>query len=252
VFHLQGNLVDRERLSACADLLMTTSPSVLVYSAMDGWRRQMVQRGREMLSAALDLAANLRNDLDRIADLHVLDDELLGVQASHDLDRLQILMDVSASGASGYAAADWLRQQRRIDVGMSDHRRILATLSVGDDKNSAERLVDALWAWRKAVHDNDMPPAAPIRLPAPSEIQLETVMSPREAFFAPTAHVPASEAVGRVAAEQITPYPPGIPAVVPGERLTDVVVDYLRSGHQAGMNLPDPADPSMQTFRVVA
>jgi arginine decarboxylase len=60
------------------------------------------------------------------------------------------------------------------------------------------------------------------------------------------------KAAGRIAAEQITPYPPGIPAVVPGERLNDAVIDYLRSGLKAGMMLPDPADPSMQTFRVVA
>ena len=77
-------------------------------------------------------------------------------------------------------------------------------------------------------------------------------MSPRDAFFGPTAQVRAAEAAGRIAAEQITPYPPGIPAVVPGERLTDVVIEYLRSGLQAGMNLPDPADPSLQTLRVVA
>jgi arginine/lysine/ornithine decarboxylase len=64
--------------------------------------------------------------------------------------------------------------------------------------------------------------------------------------------VPADEAAGRISAEQITPYPPGIPAVVPGERLNDAVIDYLRSGVEAGMNLPDPADPSAQQFRVVA
>ncbi len=63
--------------------------------------------------------------------------------------------------------------------------------------------------------------------------------------------VPADKAAGRVAAEQITPYPPGIPAVVPGEHLNDAVIDYLRSGAQAGMTLPDPADPSAQRCRVV-
>jgi arginine decarboxylase len=64
--------------------------------------------------------------------------------------------------------------------------------------------------------------------------------------------VPAAAAAGRIAAEQMTPYPPGIPAVVPGERLNDAVIDYLRSGVEAGMTLPDPADPTVQQFRVVA
>ena len=129
VFHLQGDLIDPDRLSACADLLMTTSPNVLVYSALDGWRRQMVEHGRELLGAALDLAYNLRDELERIPEVEVLDEELLGAEASHDLDRLQVLMDVSATGTSGYQTADWLRENCQIDVGMSDHRRVLAVLA---------------------------------------------------------------------------------------------------------------------------
>jgi lysine decarboxylase len=250
VFHLQGDLIDQHRLSACADLLMTTSPNVLVYSALDGWRRQMVEHGRELLGAALNLACALRRELRAIPDVDVLDEQLLGAEASHDLDRLQVLMDISATGTSGYQAADWLRENCQIDVGMSDHRRILATLSFADDKDTAERLVDALWRWRSAAESFDHP--GPIVLPAPEEIQLDTVMLPRDAFFAPAEQVPADRAAGRISAEQVTPYPPGIPAVVPGELLTDAVVEYLRTGLAAGMNLPDPADKSLSTFRVVA
>ncbi|PJE09162.1 MAG: ornithine decarboxylase [Mycobacterium sp.] len=250
VFHLQGDLVDPDRLSSCADLLMTTSPNVMVYAALDGWRRQMVERGHDLLAAELDLASYLRGRLAEIPDVQVLEDELLGEEASCDLDTTQVLMDISATGTSGYQAADWLRENCQLDLGMSDHRRILATMSFADDKGTADRLVSALTQWRKAADDFDRPPA--IRLPSPAELQLETVQLPRDAFFGPTEMVPADRAVGRVAAEQITPYPPGIPAVVPGERLNEAVIDYLRSGAQAGMTLPDPADPTAQQFRVVA
>lgn len=250
VFHVQGDLVDQDRLSACADLLMTTSPNVLVYAAMDGWRRQMVDRGHELLSGALDLARQVREDIERIPDVEVLDDELLGVEASHDLDRLQVLIDVSATGTTGYQAADWLRTHAHIDMGMSDHRRILATLSMADDKETAERLVDAVRSWRKAADDFDRPPR--IDLPAPADLHLETVDLPRDAFFGRVEAVPTERAAGRIAAEQITPYPPGIPAVVPGERLNDGVLEYLCSGVNAGMNIPDAADPSLQTVRVLA
>jgi lysine decarboxylase len=250
VFHVQGDLIDRHRLSACADLLMTTSPNVMVYAALDGWRRQMVERGRQLLGDALELARGLRDDIELIPDVEVLDDELLGVEASHDLDRLQVLIDVSATGTSGYQAADWLREHRRLDVGMSDHRRVLATMSYADDKATAERLLDGLWAWRKAANGFEPPP--PIRLPSPSDIELESARLPRDAFFGEVEAVPADKACGRIAAEQITPYPPGIPAVVPGERLNDAVIDYLRSGLEAGMNIPDAADATLSTFRVVA
>ncbi|AKN16760.1 hypothetical protein MHAE_00185 [Mycobacterium haemophilum DSM 44634] len=250
VFHQQGDLVDPQWLSSCADLLMTTSPNVMVYAALDGWRRQMVEHGHELLSAELELASELRSRLAEIADLRVLEDELLGTEASCDLDTTQVLMDVSATGTSGYQAVDWLRENRQLDLGLSDHRRILATMSFADNKHTADRLVAAMTQWRTAARDFRRP--QPIQLPSPTELQLDTVCLPRDAFFGPTEMVPASRAAGRIAAEQITPYPPGIPMVVPGERLNDAVVDYLRSGAEAGMNLPDPADPTAQQFRVVA
>ncbi|MDM3973741.1 ornithine decarboxylase [Mycobacterium marseillense] len=250
VFHLQGDLIDQDRLSACADQLMTTSPSVLLYAAIDGWRRQMVDHGHELLGTALDLTRRVREEIELIPDVEVLDDELLGAQASHDLDRMQVLIDVSATGTSGYQAADWLRAHAHVDVGMSDHRRILATLSMADDKETLGRLTDALRAWRTAAEDFDPPPS--IALPSPEEMQLESVELPRDAFFGRVEAVPTDKAAGRIAAEQITPYPPGIPAVVPGERLNAAVLDYLCSGVNAGMNLPDPADPSLNTIRVLA
>jgi len=250
VFHLQGDLVDQKRLSACADLLMTTSPNVLVYSAIDGWRRQMVERGHELLSAAVDTANELREDIDGIPGLKVLESELLGVEASHDLDRLQVLVDVSGTGSSGYQVSDWLRQHRHIDLGLCDHRRILATLSFADDTRSTHRLLEALNDWRSQVDATG--PAPHVDLPRPGELELESVQLPRDAFFATTETVPISKSAGRISAEQITPYPPGIPAVVPGERINDAVIDYLRSGLSAGMQLPDPADPSLETVRVVA
>lgn len=249
VFHVQGDLVDRARLSACADLLMTTSPNVLVYAAIDGWRRQMACAGDRLLGDALRLADRLRRDLARIPGIEVMEKDLLGVQASHDLDRMQVLMDVSATGATGYEVADWLREQRHVDVGLSDHRRILATLSFADDDATADRLVAALAAWREQWQ-----PTTPhhIRLPSPDELELETVLLPRDAFFGPVRAVPLADAPGRIAAEQVTPYPPGIPVIVPGERIDAAVVEYLRTGLDAGMNVPDPADPALHTIRVVA
>ena len=77
-------------------------------------------------------------------------------------------------------------------------------------------------------------------------------MLPREAFFGPTEEVPADEAAGRIAAELATPYPPGVPVLVPGDLITKEAVEYLRSGVAAGMQLPDPASPSLDTIKVVA
>jgi arginine/lysine/ornithine decarboxylase len=210
----------------------------------------MVQSGRGLLGAALDLAGAVREELAGTRGLHVLEKELVDREASHDLDRLQVLIDVSELGISGYQAADWLREHARLDVGLSDHRRILVTLSMADDDTTTARL-------RSAVDDlvtaaPELPRQPPVRIPMPSELELESVMSPREAFFGPVEHVPAEAAIGRIAAEQVTPYPPGIAVMVPGERINAEVVEYLRSGLQAGMVLPDATDPTLETFRVRA
>jgi lysine decarboxylase len=250
VFHLQGHLVDADRLAKCADLLMTTSPNVLVYAAVDAWRRQMVERGADLLGAGLELANDVRQRISQIPDVDVMDDELIGEQASHDLDRLQILMDISDTGTSGYQGVDWMREHCHLDLGESDHRRILATFSYADDEHTAERLLGALTSWREAARGFDAPPQ--IDLPSPEEIQLETVILPRDAFFGLTEMVPAERAAGRVSAELITPYPPGIPAVTPGELLNDAVINYLRTGADAGINLPDATDGQAHEFKVVA
>jgi len=78
------------------------------------------------------------------------------------------------------------------------------------------------------------------------------VLLPRDAFFGETEQLPRARAIGRVAAEMVTPYPPGVPALAPGERITSEVLDYLVSGVQAGMLIPDAADPKLETIKVVA
>jgi arginine/lysine/ornithine decarboxylase len=249
VFHVQGDRIDFPHLSACADLLMTTSPNVLLYAAIDGWRRQMVEHGEQLLCSALQLAGRLRSDIDRLSGLHVLEDELVGTEASNELDKLQIMVDLSELGISGYQAADWLREHERVDMHLSDHARIAATVSMADDHSTADRLLQALK--RLIAAAEDLPDPKPIKIPDPHELELETVNRPRDAFFSRFEDVKANDAVGRIAAEQITPYPPGIPVILPGERINQEVIDYLLSAVEAGMTLPDPAEPSLKTIRVM-
>jgi arginine/lysine/ornithine decarboxylase len=209
----------------------------------------MVERGTELLGSALELAARLRHEINELPGMHVLEDELVGAEASNDLDRLQIFTDISELGISGYQAADWLREHERIDLHLSDHARITATLSMADDESTSRRLIAALRSLVDAA--GDLPKPTPVKIPEPSELELETVNRPRDAFFSQFEDVKAKDAAGRIAAEQITPYPPGIPVILPGERITEPVIEYLQTGLEAGMTLPDPADPSLKTIRVM-
>ncbi|MGM1064598.1 aminotransferase class I/II-fold pyridoxal phosphate-dependent enzyme [Saccharothrix sp. Mg75] len=250
VFHLRGDLVDPYVLKSREDLLGTTSPSSLVYATLDGWRRQMVQHGEELLTAVLALARSTRAAIDELPGLRVMGEaEFTGPGLAHALDPLKMVVDLEGLGISGYQAADWLREHRRVTVGLSDHRRVVAQFTHADDHRTAGVLLDALGALVEAARD--MPAPKPVDLPTPDELQLETAMLPRDAFFAEVEQVDADRAVGRISAEMVTPYPPGAPAVLPGEVITREVVEYVRSGLAAGMQLPDPADPELGSFRVV-
>jgi arginine decarboxylase len=249
VFHLQGDRVDPNVLKAREDLLGTTSPSSLVYAALDGWRRQMAEQGKELLSAALGLTTSVRGRLTGLG-LTVLFDEFLGPDLADSADPLKVVLDLEPLGISGYQAADWLREHQRVTVGLSDHRRIVAQLNHSDDEETADVLVSALAALVKAAPSFSRPPK--VEIPPPHEFELETAMLPRDAFFGPAEQVSVDEAPGRIAAEMITPYPPGAPGVLPGEVITKPILDYLRSGLEAGMQLPDPADSGLESIRVVA
>lgn len=250
VFHLQGDLVPPEVLKLRADLLGTTSPSVLLYAGLDGWRRQMALHGEELMGGALDLVAGLRSAVGRIEGLHVEGrEDLCGPGLADDMDPLQVIMDLTGLGITGFQAADWLREERSIEAHLADHRRLGAQLTHGDDRETSAELLSAL---RDLAHvAPKLRPAPRVEVPAPSELRLAQARSPRDAFFGPAENVPVKKAAGRIAAEMITPYPPGIPAVLPGERLTEPVLRYLRTGKDAGMNLPDPSDPELRTIRVL-
>ncbi|MFF0248024.1 aminotransferase class I/II-fold pyridoxal phosphate-dependent enzyme [Streptosporangium sandarakinum] len=251
VFHLRGDLVDPEALKSRADLLSTTSPSVLIYAALDGWRRQMAEHGRELYDHALALAGSLRERISEIKGMHVhTRDDFCGPGRASDMDPLQIIIDISGLRPSGYHASDWLREHHRLNLHLSDHRRISVQLTHADDEESAARLLTGLRDL--AEHAGELPPGPSMDVPDPRELRLEQAMLPRDAFFGRAEQVPWREAVGRVSAEMLTPYPPGIPAAVPGERLTEAVLDYLRTGVDAGMVVPDAADPEVRSVRVVA
>ncbi|RCV49041.1 aminotransferase class I/II-fold pyridoxal phosphate-dependent enzyme [Marinitenerispora sediminis] len=251
VFHLRGDRVDPATLRACEDLLGTTSASVLMYAALDGWRRQMVQQGRALLAGAIRRATRVREELDAVPGLSVLSrDDIVRPGCAADQDVLKIVVDVRDLDVNGYQVADWLHAHAHVNVGLADHRRVSVQITHADDDDTVGYLVEAFR--RVVAASTDMERLPEVRPPRPGALELDTVMLPRDAFFAPSETVALDDAVGRVAAEMVSPYPPGVPVLAPGERITGEVLDYLASGPPAGMLIPDAADGTMKTLRVVA
>ncbi|MEW2286117.1 ornithine decarboxylase [Streptomyces sp. NPDC047841] len=250
VFHLQHDRVSPTVLKQREDLLGTTSASSLIYAALDGWRRQMVEHGHDLLDVALHRAERVRALLRELPGLKVMGGEVIEKGLAAEFDPLKLVVDVRDLGISGMQAAEWLRANRHIDVGGSDTCRISASITHADDEETEKLLVDSVRSLVERADSIERRPA--VHLPEPGVLELEQAALPRDAFFGPAEQVPAERAVGRIAAETISPYPPGVPVVAPGEVITAEVLDYLRSGVAHGFLIPDAADSSLETLRVVA
>jgi arginine/lysine/ornithine decarboxylase len=251
VFHIQGDRIDPTVLSMRADLLSTTSPTSLVYATLDGWRRQMVEHGEQLIGEAMERAERIAKGVGGHAGLVPLrEEEMVGPGKAFALDPLKITMDVSGLGITGYQGAEWVRANHHVDLAAADVRRIQAQITHSDDDLTEHRLRVAIEGLVNNADSIERPPE--VELPPTGSLELEVAMRPRDAFFGPAEQIPVDQAIGRIAAELVSPYPPGVPAIAPGEVINQEVIDYLTSGLEAGMLIPDAADAEFKTVRVVA
>lgn len=247
VINLKGDRVDAGRIELLMQMLRSTSESGLILASIDEARRHMATRGERDLARAVALAQRARERIARIDGFRLMGREVLGRPGAASLDPTKIVVDVSASGCTGFALCDWMRSERRVSLELAEARHVMAVVTLADDDDSIERLVAAFEDAAAAAGGLTPLPAMPFL----RELDLPMAMSPREAFTAAAESVPLQEAVDRVSAEAVSPYPPGIPLVVPGERFTEPVVRYLEAGMRAGMFVSAVSDESLKTVRVV-
>lgn len=246
----RGELVDRQRLWMAYELYETTSPSVPILASLDAARRDHAVDGDATWTATIARAEDLRRRIEAIDGVRVLGEP--DIPPGAELDPTKVLIDVSALGVSGYAIDDWLNKHHRICVGLSDARHLLAIVSVGttsgDVRALAKSLADCVAQLRSG--DLDLPSAE--KAPRISTLSTEMAADPAEAFFGPVEQIALEDATGRVAAEIIAPAPPGVPRLVPGQRITAEHVKWLTASRDLGMFLLDPVDPSERTIRCAA
>jgi arginine decarboxylase len=252
VLSVQGDLIDHERLTLCFELEKSTSMSTLLLLGIDSARRQFVREGKALLDRAIHSAHYARERLATIVpELQVVSlQELADVPGVAAVDPTHPLIETWPVGLTGFQADDWTRDQRHVTFELVDHRRVMPLITFAHGEAEIDRMVAAL---RDLVDEKGKPGHdTRLDLPSPKELRTEQAMTPREAFFAKTELVKPKDAIGRVSAELVTPYPPGIPAVVPGEVHTSATVDYLEQVVSAGGYVEGAADPALDRLRVVA
>jgi lysine decarboxylase len=231
------NLLDSGRLDEAFEMLHTTSPAAAILASTDRARALMEDRGAELLDVTIRLVSAVRERLHAIEGLHV-------VEAG---DPAKLVLALAGTGADGFAVeADLLAEGIRFE--MADRDTLVPIVTLADTEETIDRLASALE--RSLAHRSGTP--RPPSASAVWSLQPVTVLSPRQAYFAPRERVPAGRAVGRVAAETAAPYPPGIPALAPGELITTELLGALRSEAAAGTRVAYCSDPTLETLLVVA
>jgi arginine decarboxylase len=251
VLHVDPTVLDAATVRRGLQLIQTTSPHFAIMASIDLARRQMMLDGRELLEQTLDRARRAATRLAAIPGLRVLrPDDLAGAGTGlHQLDETKLVIGTAGLVADARDILARLNRVHGVQPELSGTGHILCITTIGNTDDDMDRLVTGFdeVATHAGLRRGGAQTALVVDLLA---VRPETVLTPREAFFAAEESVPLAQAVGRVAAEAITPYPPGIPLVMPGERLVDDVVELLKALREAG-NPISAADPSLGFVKVV-
>lgn len=231
MLHCQGDRVDPDRLGRALRLVQSTSPSYLLLASLDAARWQLAQHGLELMQRTLDLAAIARAQLAQISHLRLLAADPIGTPGFVALDPTRLTVEVSRLGLSGFAADEILHTQLGVTAELPALTHLTFILSLGNRPADIEQLVASFQTLVQSVQTSDgteveAPKWAGTDFPW-SAIEAEPVLSPRAAFLSDSEVVSLAQANGRLSAETVCPYPPGIPLLVPGERITTDALQYL-------------------------
>jgi arginine decarboxylase len=238
MLHVADGRVDAELVSRSIRLVRSTSPSSLLLASLDGARRQLALHGEQMLHETLQAIAAARAKLETVPHVAVID----------NADPLRIVLDLRVSGRTGYEWSDALRRNYDVNVELATQATIVFLVGLGERPETLLRLVgDVEEVGKRIAREGET--SAIIRPPA--TLRNEMAVSPRDAFLGRAELVSADDAVGRVSCESIAGYPPGIPALLPGERIGVETVAYLREIVAGGARLHGASDPAFATVHVL-
>ncbi|HEY2601156.1 MAG TPA: aminotransferase class V-fold PLP-dependent enzyme [Thermoleophilaceae bacterium] len=250
MLHLgHGDLLDERVIDRSVTLLESTSPNSLLTASLDAARRQAALHGEQLLGATLEALAGIREAIREIPGLDVLDERIAGRPGVFAYDPLRVAIDVRGTGRTGYEIAPLMLQLDDINLELFAENVMVAVFGVGEDAaKSGASLVQAL---RHVVSELPASGDREDSAFAPPPPWGPLAMAPRDAFLAIQEVVPFREAEGHIAAESLAAYPPGIPNVLPGERLTGPTLDYIQSTLAQGGSLRGASDRKLETIRVV-
>ena len=242
---LVGDQMNPEYVRQIINLSQSTSASYLLMSSLDVSRRNLALRGKESFEKVIELSEYARREINAIGGYYAYSKELIDGVSVCDFDVTKLSVYTQGIGLTGIEVYDLLRDEYDIQIEFGDIGNILAYISIGDRIQDIERLVGAL-ADIKRLYSRDGKD-----LIAGEYIQPELVLSPQEAFYADRRSLTLDESIGQVCGEFVMCYPPGIPILAPGERITREIVDYVQFAKERGCSLQGTEDPEVNYINVI-
>jgi arginine/lysine/ornithine decarboxylase len=229
-------------------LLRTTSPSSLLMASLDGARRQLVLHGEQLLHETLEAIAVARAKLETIEGIRLVDGSLVGQMGIAGYDPLRIVLDVRGTGVTGFDVADALRRSYDVHVELPEQATIVLIVGLTDRAAALRRLAGDV---EEVVKRISRPGRTAAIAGSLRMMTGEMVVPPRDAFLGETELVAVEDAVGRISCESIASYPPGVPQLLPGERISAELVSHLRELVTAGARLHGASDRAFRTINVL-
>lgn len=247
--HGASAMIGEATVDRAVTLTESTSPSALLCASLDAARRQAAVHGHELLDRTIAAIARTRAQITAIDGLDVLDERLCGRPGVFAYDPLRLAIDIRRVAASGYELAPMMREIGDVNLELVGQNVLVAIFGMGErNMDEAGRLVQAL---KEAVDRAGLrADGAEASFAAPPPWG-DLAMTPRDAYLGAQEVVPAAAAAGRIAAESLATYPPGIPNVLPGERLTAETLAYIQSTLAQGGSVRGASDRELRTVRVV-
>lgn len=244
----ESEFINPDMVDRAVRLVRSTSPNGLLLVSLDAARRNLTINGEALLAQTLKAIDEMVDKIDLVPGLYVAGMDLRGHAGVHDTDPLRVVVDTRGTGQSGFALADFIREHHDVVPELATDTVVVFVAGIAEDQRNLDRLYAAL---ADAAEQ-----AEPLREPATpidsrESFKLEQAVSPRDAFLGASEVIDVGDSVGRVCGESVSVYPPGIPALLPGELITQEIVDYLRRQVAQGARLHGASDKEFRTIHVL-
>ncbi len=251
MLHIKEKRVDMDKLRFFLQLTQTTSPSHIMLASLDAARYIMQEKGRLLLEKTIDISNWARDEINCIKGVYCLGRDRIGRYGVFDLDATRLTVNFRNIGVSGTEIEELLRRSFKIQVEMADLYNIVAITTVGDDEESYERMVAALQRITVSIKSSDCLNDNSLERLYLKEITTEQAILPWEAVYAEKEFVSFETSIGRICGEMLIPYPPGIPVIMPGEVVTEEVLDYIAECIDKGIKINGASDVTLEKLAVI-